>query len=321
MSKLGYKQKGISMLTTPGTGIGGTVGNFLKNIAVNKQLKKEKPAGDRKLKDMSSVGDGAKEYNDRVTKIYDSMRNRGNDPKSTEVKALGSSGYGIEGSGYKDTSSNTLTGSGYDKKEDPQTTKTEPYVKKGGKATGSMKNYAIGSQGRFNEYAARGWKQDATTVVKGSSKQDATKNRYSNESLSEVNDLLKVNPVDKDGSGKRTDSKPAAKSMSRKEIKNQKDASKKEGKMSRKEIRLQKLNSKAASTKRSTNETIKSIDPTKAKSADTGAKQTSARATRAIAIDKKARLEKKAGKLKSRIEIQKNNRAKRKANKEIRANR
>jgi hypothetical protein len=323
MSKLGYKQKGISMLTTPGTGIGGTVGNLLKNIAVNKQLKKEKPAGERKLKDMSSVGDGAKEYNDRVTKIYDTMRNRGNDPKSTEVKALGSSGYGIEGSGYKDTSSNKLTGSGYDKKEDVQTTKTkrtfgEAYQKR------DMKTYGNLSQAEYTTEAKRqlkGGKVPGSQMKGGNAAKVETKNRYSNESLSEVNDLLKVNPVDKDGSGKRTDSKPAAKSMSREEIKNQKDASKKEGKMSRKEIRLQKLNSKAASTKRSTNETIKSIDPTKAKSADTGAKQTSARATRAIAIDKKARLEKKAGKLKSRIEIQKNNRAKRKANKEIRANR
>jgi len=123
---------------------------------------------------------------------------------------------------------------------------------------------------------------------------------------------------------KSSNKKPAAKSMSKKEIKNQKDASKKEGKMSRKEIRLQKLNSKAASTKRSTNETIKSIDTstgTTVKSTKSQAKQSSAKSSRAISIDKKARLEKKAGKLKSRIEIQKNNRAKRKANKEIRANR
>jgi len=123
---------------------------------------------------------------------------------------------------------------------------------------------------------------------------------------------------------KSSNKKPAAKSMSREEIKNQKDASKKEGKMSRKEIRLQKLNSKAASTKRSTNKTIKSIDTstgTTVKSAKSREKQSSAKSSRAISIDKKARLEKKAGKLKSRIEIQKNNRAKRKANKKIRANR
>ena len=51
MNKLGYKQKGISMLTTPGTGIGGTVGNLLKNIAVNKQLKKENGRLDSKRRE------------------------------------------------------------------------------------------------------------------------------------------------------------------------------------------------------------------------------------------------------------------------------
>ena len=37
------------------------------------------------------------------------------------------------------------------------------YVKKGGKATGNMKDYAIGSKSRYNEYESRGWKQDDTT--------------------------------------------------------------------------------------------------------------------------------------------------------------
>ncbi len=41
--------------------------------------------------------------------------------------------------------------------------KKKPYVKPGGKATGSMKDYAVGSKERYNEYEARGWKHDATT--------------------------------------------------------------------------------------------------------------------------------------------------------------
>jgi hypothetical protein len=45
----------------------------------------------------------------------------------------------------------------------PKTKK--PYVKKGGKATGNMKDYKIGSQERADEYTARGWKQDHTTKV------------------------------------------------------------------------------------------------------------------------------------------------------------
>lgn len=42
----------------------------------------------------------------------------------------------------------------------------KPYVKKGGKATGKMKDYKIGSAERRAEYEARGWKQDKTTEVK-----------------------------------------------------------------------------------------------------------------------------------------------------------
>jgi len=41
--------------------------------------------------------------------------------------------------------------------------KKKPYVKPGGKATGNMRDYKIGSSERYNEYEARGWKQDATT--------------------------------------------------------------------------------------------------------------------------------------------------------------
>jgi pyruvate/2-oxoglutarate dehydrogenase complex dihydrolipoamide acyltransferase (E2) component len=38
----------------------------------------------------------------------------------------------------------------------------KPYVKKGGKATGSIKNYAVGSDARRKEYDARGWAYDNT---------------------------------------------------------------------------------------------------------------------------------------------------------------
>jgi len=44
-----------------------------------------------------------------------------------------------------------------------KTPSNKPYVKPGGKATGNMKDYKIGSKERYNEYEARGWKQDDTT--------------------------------------------------------------------------------------------------------------------------------------------------------------
>lgn len=47
----------------------------------------------------------------------------------------------------------------------PKSQPKKPYVKKGGKATGFIKDYAIGSDARRKEYDARGWKYDET--IKG----------------------------------------------------------------------------------------------------------------------------------------------------------
>lgn len=47
----------------------------------------------------------------------------------------------------------------------PSPMKAGGYVKPGGKATGEMKDYALNSQERADEYDARGWAQDDTTKV------------------------------------------------------------------------------------------------------------------------------------------------------------
>ena len=47
----------------------------------------------------------------------------------------------------------------------PKSQPKKPWVKKGGKATGFIKDYAIGSEARKKEYDARGWKYDET--IKG----------------------------------------------------------------------------------------------------------------------------------------------------------
>jgi len=47
--------------------------------------------------------------------------------------------------------------------------KTGSYVKTGGKATGNIKDYALNTKARRDEYTARGWKQDKTTEIKGGS--------------------------------------------------------------------------------------------------------------------------------------------------------
>lgn len=64
---------------------------------------------------------------------------------------------GITGGGDKPASTTVNTPT------PPKPKKKKPYVKPGGKATGSMKDYKIGSKERYDEYNARGWAHDDTT--------------------------------------------------------------------------------------------------------------------------------------------------------------
>ena len=41
----------------------------------------------------------------------------------------------------------------------------KPYVKEGGKSTGNIKDYKMGSDQRRDEYDARGWAHDDSTLV------------------------------------------------------------------------------------------------------------------------------------------------------------
>ena len=41
----------------------------------------------------------------------------------------------------------------------------KPYVKEGGKSTGNIKDYKLGSDQRRDEYDARGWAHDDSTLV------------------------------------------------------------------------------------------------------------------------------------------------------------
>tara|TARA_B100001996_G_scaffold149454_1_gene113728 strand:+ start:3889 stop:4671 length:783 start_codon:yes stop_codon:yes gene_type:complete len=177
-----------------------------------------------------------------------------------EVPALGSSGYGIKGSGYKD------------------------------EATGGT-----------------------TTLIKPA--QTAPKKRKKIKTLD-----TKITPK------KTTDTKATAKTITKKEtaskpgkLRSQKNIrnrklSNKEGSMTRRERRLMKTLDKASSAKAKTNQTAGSIDTSKPKSADTGAKQTSARRSRA----KAKRLENRASRIEGRIERKASRQAQRKKIKENR---
>ena len=69
----------------------------------------------------------------------------------------------------------------------------KPYVKKGGKATGKMKDYAIGSEARRKEYDARGWTYDDT--IKGYNK-DGSKKQQRTQLKSPVSSIKPITSAD-----------------------------------------------------------------------------------------------------------------------------
>ena len=115
-------------------------------------------------------------------------------------------------------------------------------------------------------------------------------------------------------SSKKIDLVSSSRPQTRKEIKATKEKDKAKSGVSRQQVRLAKTKAKAASAKAKTNQTAKSIDASKPKSADTGAKQTSARRSRA----KAKRLENRASRIEGRIERKASRQAQRKKIKENR---
>jgi len=80
------------------------------------------------------------------------------------------------------------------KKSDPKKPAApKPYVKKGGKATGKMKDYAIGSEARRKEYDARGWTYDDT--IKGYNK-DGSKKQQRTQLKSPVSSIKPITSAD-----------------------------------------------------------------------------------------------------------------------------
>tara|TARA_B100000767_G_scaffold275591_1_gene313555 strand:+ start:479 stop:1273 length:795 start_codon:yes stop_codon:yes gene_type:complete len=203
---------------------------------------------------------GIRELHDLERKMTHEISSKGD----YEVPALGSSGYGIKGSGYKDEATGgitTLIG--------PTTPKKRKKIK--------------------------------TLDTKITPKKTNTDTKI-------VNTKATAKTITK----KETASKPG-KLRSQKNIRNRK-LSNKEGSMTRRERRLMKTLDKASSAKAKTNQTAKSIDTSKPKSADTGAKQISARSSRA----KAKRLENRASRIEGRIERKASRQAQRKKIKENR---
>tara|TARA_B110000495_G_scaffold68605_1_gene58543 strand:- start:2525 stop:3571 length:1047 start_codon:yes stop_codon:yes gene_type:complete len=104
----------------------------------------------------STKGYTAKEY--AMAKVSGTYKQKGVKPTAADAKTLEIRKEGLEGMAADDKARKNKTG------QYKPTTK-KPYVKKGGKSTGNIKDYKSGSQARRDEYTARGWKQDSTTTV------------------------------------------------------------------------------------------------------------------------------------------------------------
>jgi len=96
-----------------------------------------------------------------MAKVSGTYKQKGVEPTVTDAKTLQIRKEGLEGWAADDEARKNKTGI----YEPEKSTTKGGYVKKGGKKTGSMKDYKVGSQARRDEYTARGWKQDSTTTV------------------------------------------------------------------------------------------------------------------------------------------------------------
>ena len=266
MNKLGYKQKGIPMLKSPVKAVNPNLGNIGK-VGFDKYGTKLK----NPERTLSSEPAPVSDFDKYGTQTRASLRSKGprvkdkNIPNPTATEMAPKQIY-----------------RGPTQEEGKKLTKA---------ITSIVKDPAKGSGGstrkKVNSVNA-GIKTQKINVLDSGS---ARTSQIPTPGKAEKKDILNSN------ASKATASRIG---KSRKDIRKEKRANIKGG-MSRQEARLKKTQSKAASAKAKTNKTIKSIDPTKAKSADTGAKQTSARTTRA----KAKRLEKRAERLKGRVNASK----------------
>ena len=263
MNKLGYKQKGIPMLKSPVKALGD-----IGKVGVDKYGTKLKNP-ERALRQAEESTKPVSDFDKYGVQTMASRRIKGpkiknsSNPTATEMAPKQDYRGPTQAEGKKLTQA-------------LEPTKTDT-------AGGGSKN----TRGKVNSVNAGVKTQKINVLDSGA----ARTSQIATPGKAERKDIL-------DSKASKTTASRVGKS--RKDIRKEKKANIKGG-MSRQEARLKKTQSKAASAKAKTNRTIKSIDPTKAKSADTGAKQTSAKSTRA----KAKRLEKRAERLKGRVNASK----------------
>lgn len=265
MSKLGYKQKGMSMLKSPVKAL-----SNIGKVGFDKYGTKLKNP-ERALRQASKPIQPVSDFDKYGVQTMTSKRSKGsrvkdkNIPNPTATEMAPKQDY----RGPTQAESKKLT-------QALKPTKTDT-------AGGGSKN----TRGKVNSVNAGVKTQKINVLDSGA----ARTSQIATPGKAERKDIL-------DSKASKTTASRIGKS--RKDIRKEKRANIKGG-MSRQEARLKKTQSKAASAKAKTNRTIKSIDPTKAKSADTGAKQTKAKSQRAKTI----RLQKRVARLKGKQEASK----------------
>ena len=323
MNKLGYKQKGIPMLKSPlniegVTGVTGFKGTRRKRSDTNK-MKRGVSAEPAPVSDFDRYGTQTKASQNLKGKFEgEGAGDRFNkfssfNPNPTKSSTRNDLASGVQGP--KTRVNQMLTNAEKNAKQTPSAGKTILDSANNNFSNKSTKPAANPTKTKTKKTTKKTTNKTNTTNNKSTStyksvsdkiKNDTTNTNLTSKGIASNFDRFtkskqpKIDTVSTTTSSTKTNNTKPAKIKSNKDIRKEKRANIKGG-MSRQEARLKKTQSKAASAKAKTNRTIKSIDPTKAKSADTGAKQTSARTTRA----KAKRLEKRAERLKGRVNASK----------------
>jgi len=156
-------------MNSPAKGLGGLILKGAKGLV--KGAVKKGRAGQKLLGDgytpfvevSSKLGNGAtKALNAAKTGGGKSFFRKAMNFGKKTLKTAGYVGAGVLGASLLKGSTTEKENPKVDPTPTPKPNK-KPYVKPGGKATGNMRDYKIGSSERYNEYEARGWKQDDTT--------------------------------------------------------------------------------------------------------------------------------------------------------------
>jgi len=330
MNKLGYKQKGIPMLKSPVKAVNLPDPKNLKVVDLVTKGKADKKAREENLAKTASnrattMNEILKPFRSGESAGYNSYRNRRKEVLATK-KEVFSKANNSNPKSFRELSNFPKPANPFDSvtvegvkigslnsapKNDPPPPPPPPKVKtsfKDAYAKRDMKTYGNLSQAEFTTEAKRQLKGGKVpgSQMKGKGKGETTtstkrKPIISDEAFEKRAKAQGQKPRDGKTKGKKvniTDAQFNKRAKAQGQKPTDGKAPKVDKVLSKRELRLANVKRKAANEKTRTNKTAQSIDANKPKSADTGAKQTSARRSRA----KAKRLENRATRIQGRID-------------------